>query len=169
MPDNLINICIKEGVDLIYVNDQYNILSGSIKKDMSCIKASKLFMECPYTVAEAIVSFYTGKRDSRLCLGIIGEYLGKKFNLRNYRIIPPEGGTAAEMQAKDTAPKQDMDNVTPLNPGKDDTSSLTELNISSITKKDFWGGSSRVALDESMKSSSDDVMELNIVVDDIKR
>lgn len=51
---------------------------------------------------------------------------------------------------------------------KGNTSSLVELNISSITKKNFYGGSSNIKEGETIKAAIDDVVEIDIEVDDSK-
>lgn len=191
MKDYLNELCANLNIQLIYTDEGYTALSAVIKGKKASIIANKFFDGCPEKVARAIIGYYTGSGNEDSHFRVIEGYILDNIVTVEYAIEPSDdtfkslsskhmnGGAPADVNipkdktakgkatksrtpgsktAKGSAKKKGLPKV--------DTSSLVELDISSMTKKSFYSGTAKVNANETIKASSDDVVELDIEVSD---
>ena len=72
---------------------------------------------------------------------------------KNQIVNQPSLPTRQRKTKKSEVPKE---NLTP---------ELMEMEIRSIVQKNFWGSTTDLKINESLNASSDDVLELDIVID----
>lgn len=190
MKDYLNKLCDNLNIKLVYSDDEYIALSAGINSSLPFIRANSIFVGCPEAVAKAIMGYYTEPQHEIDFLKVITDYLDDNVVTVEYSIQPPDetfkdvlrhidkngkkkepaaGGVPKKPRAKRKASggsKAKKNTSTQKISGEDP--SLVELDISSITKKNFYGGVSNIKPDESISASSDDVIELDIQVDDSK-
>lgn len=82
------------------------------------------------------------------------------------RIDGEEAAMKKRPKGKEVMTNTTMDKVPGTGKPQGSASSYAELNISSITKKGFYSGSSKIKPDEVIKPTGDDVIELEIEVED---
>jgi len=196
MNDYLGELCTNLNTELIYIDDDYTALSGGIKDGKPFIKVEKLFKGCPERVAKAIICYCTEPENEDEHLKIIKNYIYDHVITVNYTIeppgqtfrsffikhinlgAPPENKTpedkipenktikAKEVKSKSPKGKTAKSKTSTGKTAETNTSSLVEMNISSITKKNFYGGVSNIQPGETIKASADDVLELEIEIED---
>lgn len=157
LTDELKTFCKNMGLKLVYTDNKYTVLSTGRHKNIPTLRVHRLFKNSPKRVIRAIISYYTNLQNPNQYLDIIKQYLNKhhdskKFKIksqsdffRNYmknRIIESTGGKNQQQEH------------------------LVEMPINSLIKKDFGGKASKIDPEDSLKASSDNVLELEIVVED---
>lgn len=151
--DYLKEICLKSGIEIQYVSNKITILSFGIQNNNPCIRVHKIFRDCPRDVADAIAAYSSDLCSDTDCIKKIGGYAEKYFSPDGYKMRIPD---------------QDFLNLVKMNRGKNSSNKnekgLVEAGISSIIRKGFYGGSSIVNPEDSLVASTDDVMELDIVI-----
>lgn len=162
MKDYLKEYCESRQIGLIYVDTEPAILSAIIHESRPVIKASRIFSECPKEVAYAIINFYTDFKDQEKYLGVINDYAEDNLITVDYEIQTADEKFINSIKSDIKKGEKKEDPVKVLEDKS--TSSLVEMDISSITKKDFQGNIAEIGADEVFKASSDDVVELDIVI-----
>ena len=154
MVDILKKLCKNYNIELSYVNNKVVILSCNFKNNHPMIRVHKIFKECNETIAYAIIGYCTKAEKRENNLKIIKDYADKRFNSQRYRITAPNDEFYNEV-VKVIIPEDFKQN------GK---SALLQLNISSITKKGFYGDVYTINPDESIKVDESDILEVDITV-----
>jgi hypothetical protein len=151
--DYLREICLKSGIEILYVTNKITILSFGIQNNNPCIRVHKIFRDCPRDIADAIAAYSSDLCSDTDCIKKIGDYAEKYFSPDGYRMKTPD---------------QDFLNLVKMNKGRNNLNKnekeLVEAGISSIVRKNFYGESSMVNPEEPLVASTDDVMELDIVI-----
>lgn len=186
MKDYLMELCDNNNIQLIYSDDDYIALSAGINGTAPFIRANNIFKGCPSKIAKAIMGYYTEPQNESDFLKVLINYLNDNVVTVEYTIQPPnETFKHIFKQIEKDDPTSDKEPAKPkakgrkskVNKANSNTSTnktsekdvpLIELNISSIKKKNFYGGTSNIKPDEPITALSDDVIELDIEVDDSK-
>ncbi len=189
MRDFLKELCKDLSINLIYEENQNTdiVLSSKVMENTPTIRAGKIFFECPKEIAQAVVGYCTGSKDSSQYLKQIESYLDENLITIEYIIEPPdEAFKQLRLQGhKERVTTDTNDAKTPKNqivnqpslptrqrktkksevPKENLTHELMEMEIRSIVQKNFWGSTTDLKINESLNASSDDVLELDIVID----
>ena len=189
MRDFLKELCKDLSINLIYEENQNTdtVLSSKVIENTPTIRASKIFFECPKEIAQAVVGYCTGSKDSSQYLKQIESYLDENLITIEYIIEPPDEAfkqlrlqghkEKAKTDANDVKtskhqkvgqsilPKKQRKTKNPEVPIEILTPELMEMEIRSIVQKNFWGSTTDLKINESLNASSDDVLELDIVID----
>ena len=155
MSDILKNLCKNLNIELSYTNNKITILSCAFCNKRPSIRVHKIFKGCDDETAYAVVDYYMKAEKREDNFKIIKDYADKKFNSPKYKISPPNDKLINEF----------MNTIMFENPKQNEKSVLVEMNISSMTKKDFYGEECAVKLNETLKVNEDDILEVNIVLD----
>lgn len=184
MKDYLKELCDNLNIKLIYSNDDNIALSSGIDEAGLFIKTNHIFIRCPERIAKAIIWYYTDPRYESDCLKKITDYLNDNVVAAEYTIQSPDKNfkemlghiekkepmTGGTLKKAESDSKSSKDNKSTRNTSSCKTSgedqSFVELNISSITKKNFYGSVFNINPDEAISASNDDIVELDIQVDD---
>ena len=153
MDNYLYKICMNLGIKLILTNNKIQVLSGERKNNLTIIRAHKVFKNCPPNVAEAIVNYYSKGSNKEKNSQIIRDYLAPFFPNGLFKIKNLEN-SLIETTIRDVP--EDLDTNTSY-------SLLTEFDISSITVSNFWGNEES-KLDNSLSPSSNDILDLDIII-----
>lgn len=154
MVNVLKNICENLNIKLVYTNNKFSILSCSVYDGIPLIRVHSLFKGCSEDIAKAIINYYTNAENTEVNLNIIKDYADEKFNIKSYKIMPPNS------EFYDTVIKT-------LSPQKNEESEKTnmiEYIISSMVKKNFCGEELEIKQNDSIKIDEDDFIEINIVI-----
>lgn len=174
MKDFLKEICAEKNMKLRYTEGDTVILSAGIENNTPVIRVNRIFEYCLKEVAKAIIEFYTNFEHSDKYLRLLEKYAGDNLITMDYKILPPDK-EFINLMNKDVEQnvitiKQEKKSKEPkiLKESKaandEDATSFNELDISSITKKDFWGNICQIEPGDMIKTMSEDVVELDIVV-----
>lgn len=179
MNDYLREFCEAKNMGLMYRDSNTTVLSYEIDNDMIIIKASKIFEYCPREVAEAVVNYYAGSGYEQENMSVIKNYLSENLISTEYNIKPPDKALMA-LTENNNVPAIEVEDEPQINymeeayveksaeqyvQDEDNEKPLTEIDISSMTIKNFWGKSLDIKPDKAFTASDDDVVELDIVVD----
>lgn len=167
MKDTLQELCISKNIELIYTNNDFTILSSSFKDNIPSIKAHNIFRNCSKEVSRAIIDYYTNSSQKKYNLRrVICEYAEDYFTFTEFEIKPPnEAFTNVFAESKNPVGKTIEKPAVEFKQKKvDDSSNLVELDVLSITNKDFWGNTSDMNPDDTIKASTDNIVDLDIVV-----
>lgn len=158
MSDYLEKLCSQSHINLIYTDNDYTILSSGIKNNAPVLRVNNMFRVCPERIAQSIMGYYT--RNDKSCLLEIEEYIDSDMFFLGYEIDPPD-----EMFLKSTytskGRKQSRQAIQ-----EDSTTGLVEVDILSMTKKDFYGNSVKVNPGKALKASTESVAEFDIIIKD---
>lgn len=147
-------LCRNLNIKLSYTNNKIIILSCNCKNNLLSIRTHKIFKGCKKRIANAIIDFYTKDEKREENLKIIKDYADKKFNSKIYKISPARGkfyNKTSKVNLTDRI-EENKKNV------------LTELTISSISKKNTFKDSYEDNEDNSIIVVDDDILEVNIIV-----
>lgn len=154
MKDYLKEFCTKFKIKLVYTNNKLTILSSTAQDGIPTLRVHNIFKNCPENIAKAIIDYYTNFQDNNISFTEIDAYAKENYSDEQYKIKPPEDIF-----------KQSLTNVIlPLPPDNHDESNRVEYNIISIIQKDFLGNVTTLKADEIIVPSSENVLELNIVI-----
>lgn len=154
LDDILKKLCKNLKIKLVYTNNKVSILSCSTSNNHPVIRAHKMFKECKEEIANAVVEYYTKTQNKEENLKIIKDYANIKFISHKYKIIPPGDEFYNSVKKITTTDVHDENNK----------SALVELDISSMTKKNLCEKAYEVNLGETIKTSENDILEVNIIV-----
>jgi len=138
----------------VYTNNKLTILSSTLQNNVPTLRAHNIFKNCPENIAKAIINYYTNLQDNNISLAEIDTYVKGTYSGTQYKIKPPD--ELFEKSLTKTIDQYPND--------ISDKPSLVEFNIISITQKDFFGTISDINPNETIKPSSENVLELNIVI-----
>lgn len=154
MNDYLEKTCVNLGIKLLYTNNKITVLSADTKNDLPTIRAHKVFRGCPYEVALAIISYYSTEKNTAENEQLLKNYLQNKLSSCTFKIKPV-----------DTSFRKSIEKSIPFkNTSSNSNTSLIEFTISSMIVKDFQGNELQNASINSLKPSSNDILDLDIIV-----
>lgn len=154
MEDYLTRLSANLGIKLIYTSNKVTVLSCSYKDDIPIIRAHKIFKNCTNDLAIAIIGYYTDSSFEKENLKVIQEYVKKNFSSELFKIEPFDE-TFKSMCIKNIPVKEIPEN---------DLEKIAEYKISSMVQTNFYGNKLIIKPEETLKVSSDDVLELDITV-----
>lgn len=141
------------GIKLVLTNNKIQVLSAERKNNLTIIRAHKVFKNCPSNVAEAIVNYYSKGSSKEKSSQIIRDYLAPFFPNGLFKIKNLEN-SLIETTIQDVPEDLDINTSYSL---------LTEFDISSIKVSNFWG-KEESNVDNSLRPSSNDILDLDIIV-----
>jgi hypothetical protein len=186
MRDYLRELCDSLNIILEYTEGGSIALAGRVKNNTPYMRVNRIFQECPEDVAKAIIGYYTDYRNENEYLLVLDSYIEDNVISVDYIIKPPDEAfkiqfaehnkevsshkekTAKSKVSGDKPTLKDTvkDKILKENQSNGDISSLIEMEISSIIKKNFLGEISNIIPGETFEALSDDIVELNVIVDD---
>lgn len=158
--DYLKKACREQGFDLIYTNNSYLILSSEVINYAPTLHAYNKLSECPEEVAESIVKYYAAKDAQHLMT--IESYLDDSLFFLGYVIAPPDDEFLSVSKSYHTSHIKQRD----LPKEEDELPCSKELDVLSITCVDSDGNVYRIKPGGIIQSPSEDIKEVNIVVED---
>ncbi|SHJ36056.1 hypothetical protein SAMN02745163_01771 [Clostridium cavendishii DSM 21758] len=153
MIDYLKELCENTNIQLAYTKNKLNILSANISRNLPIIKAYIVFKNCPEEVAVAIFNYYTNSQNSDKHLITIQAFLKSQLILTNYKINLPNEEF-----------KNLLSNSSTCKPIINSNNTNNELNILKIDIKNFWGSKTNIDLNQSIKATNDEPVELEVIV-----
>lgn len=182
MNDYLEKTCVNLGIKLVFTYNKVTALSAEIRNGTPLLIADMIFKNCPNSVAQSVMSFYTDKNSKNYHEKVIKDYLSEQFKSSSTNIkhldlsFLTKSNEIMNMDmdmGMDYNINIDMDNSDTNNVDINDIDinnidindpALIELNISSINSKDFRGYTKQYKSNTTLKPLRDDELELNIVV-----
>lgn len=159
MKDYIKELCKELEINVVYTNNKRTVLSSSFQRDNPILRIHKIFKNCTKKIAEAVISYYTDQHNRNDNLDKIHTFLNTNFSSKDYKIIAPCNTLKINVN-EETSPKA-LD--------KYKKTELAEFQIKKIIKDNFFGGESEISPDEAIRSSSEDVVGLDIIVDFIEK
>lgn len=153
MDNYLEKTCRNLGIKLIYTSNKITVLSAEKKDNFTVIRAHKLFKNCPFSVAEAIISYYTNETYKEKSKKVLIDYVSPHFPEVAFKIKPLEHSLKTDATQSTPFPIESGSNL----------DLLTEFTISSMTIKNLWGDEQNQS-DNLLSPSSSDILDLNIIV-----
>lgn len=181
MNEYLEKTCVNLGIKLVFTYNKVTALSAEIRNGTPLLIADMIFKDCPNSVAQSVMSFYTDKNDKNYHERVIKNYLSEQFksNSTNIKHLDLSFLTKSnENIDMDYNINIDMDsneinniNINDIDINDIDINNIDindpafiELDISSIDSKDFMGNTKQYKSNTTLKPLKDDELELNIVV-----
>lgn len=180
MNEYLEKTCVNLGIKLVFTYNKVTALSAEIRNGTPLLIADMIFKNCPNSVAQSVMSFYTDKKGKNYHEKVIKDYLSEqlKSNSTNIKYLDlsfltkPNENMNVDM-GMDYNINIDMDNINTNTVDINDIDidnidindpAFIELDISSINSKDFRGNTKQYVSNTILKPLKDDELELNIVV-----
>ena len=165
MKDILTELCNSLNINLIYTNDDSIILTSSTTDNKPTIVVNMLFYKCPEKIAMTIIEYCQETKNSEYNYDLIEKYAKKNLFSLEYIIDPPDENFKALL--KKSSPKKKITNqYKDQEELKKDSSELSEACISSISYSDFLGKDNKISSGETIISSSETIIDLDIVISD---
>ena len=186
MVDHLKTKCEISKIHLRYNYNKRKLLSVEIRNNQPILRAQRMFQRAPEHVANAIINYY--KVGSREHLDMIISFITEISQLPNFNVVPPEDvflemvnkeNEAASSKATDVieSSQNDIKATDTKNASKgkkpDDLkkslslledNELKEADIRFVMLTDFSGNKSRMKPEDSIDTSSNAFIELDIVI-----
>jgi hypothetical protein len=148
---HLERLCSSKGLKVIFITDKLLDFLGNNQEESSEIRVHEIFKDCPLRVAKAILSVWQSHGTDNDKIAIIEEYITSNGDIQ---IDLPRGSKYSNEIIKDSPPNE-----------MNDEKGYLEADISSLEINSLWGESKKIKKDSSLVPSSDDVLELNIVIE----
>lgn len=164
MKDYIKDFCRYHNIKLSYIESDSIILKWGIQNGGPAIILNQMFQNCTKNISEAVISYCKGYEN--VYYDLIESYAKDNLYSLEYIIEPPDKKIRSLLKQNtnqkdnDIELKEKTDKHPGMNPG------MNELEIKSIKYKDFWGNKNEVSSDSSINTSSDDIIDLDITIDD---
>lgn len=159
MANFLEKICSDINIKVAYTQDNVTVLSTTTKNNVPTINVHSKFKDCSEELAKAIVEFYTDSENNIKNLKLILDYINKNLDSSNCKIKQPDSSFVRLVKK----------NLNPSSNNRQENSnddSLEEYDISYMTMRNLAGDYIPLNPDQSITASSEDVIELDIVIDE---
>lgn len=146
----LTELCLSQGIRLVYTNNKFTVLSSGINSGgYPVLRVHKKFKDCPVEVDKAIYGYYMDLTYKENHLKRIKDYLVQQLDFKGYIIKEPDVDFIGYWLPKEN---------------KTDKKEPVEMSITKIIKKDTKGNMTVIKQDY-ITPSHDEMMELDITVD----